>query len=93
MLECLEYWTNWTLLVQYAELRKSDKVYLIYKDKDMKIRLILAKTKFKEVAVEVPEGTTRKEVNIFAGQQFPDYDVVDVIYPDDEDYNLPLDNA
>lgn len=59
----------------------------------IRIRLVLAKTKLKEIAVDVPEQTTRKELEIFAGQNFPDYEVVDVIRPDDEDYKLPLDNS
>lgn len=59
----------------------------------IRIRLVLAKTKFKEIAVDVPEQTTRKELEIFAGQNFPDYEVVDIIRPEDEDYKLPLDNA
>lgn len=59
----------------------------------MRVRVILAKTKFKEIAVDVPEKTTRKEVKNFAGQQLPEWEVVDVIYPTDEDYKLPLDNS
>lgn len=59
----------------------------------MKVRVILAKTKFKEIEVTVPEKTTRKDLKNFAGQNFPDWELVDVIMPADEDYNLPLDNS
>jgi hypothetical protein len=59
----------------------------------IRIRVILAKTKFKEIAVDVPENTTRNDLKNFAGQKFPDWELVDVIMPDDDDYKLPLDNS
>lgn len=59
----------------------------------MKVRVILAKTKFKEIAVDVPEKTARKDLENFAGQNFPDWELVDVIMPGDKDYKLPLDNS
>lgn len=59
----------------------------------MRIRVILGKTKFKEIAVDVPENITQKDLENFAEQKFPDWELVDVIYPGDEDYELPLDNS
>lgn len=58
----------------------------------MRIRVILAKTKFKEIAVDVPEQTTRNDLKNFARKEFPGWELVDSIFPTDEDYKLPLDN-
>lgn len=58
----------------------------------MRIRVILAKTKFKEIAVDVPEQTTRNDLKNFARKEFPEWELVDTIFPTDEDYELPLDN-
>ena len=58
-----------------------------------RVRIVLAKTKFKEIEVDVPDKTTRKELKNFAGKEFSDWELVDIITPDDDDYNLPLDNA
>ena len=59
----------------------------------MRVRVVLAKTKFKQIEVDVPEQATRNDLKNFAGENFPDWELVDIIMPEDEDYNLPLDNA
>lgn len=57
----------------------------------MRIRLVLAKTVLKDIKVDdVEEGTTPQEIRDFAKKQFPEYELVDIIYPTDEDFNIPL---